>query len=554
MLQTLYIENFAIIENLSIDFEQGLNVFTGETGAGKSIIIGAINCVLGNRASKDFVRSGAEKAKIIASFSNIPKTVSDKLLQNDINFQDEIIIYREISSDGKSVAKINGIPITINFLKELTSELINIHGQHDTQILLKSEKHIEILDSFCDFGNTMDEYSKLYYNIVSNNKKIKQLSENEELKRHKIDLLSYQVNEIEKADLVINEDKDLEEKKAIANNSKKFLSSLTEAKIFLLGDDDNQGGLDLVSCAINSLFDVTKLDTEVEQIYNKMIEQKFELECLTTLIEQKLNAFDVNLDSIELINDRLDEINKLKRKYGFSIEVILDSLEQYKSELSELTFSEEKIKELQQENSVFKQKIYDIADKITEIRKKSAKILEKKISEELEFLQMPNVVVEINITTSKYTSNGNNIVEILISTNKGEPPKSIAKIASGGELSRIMLALKNVFAQKDDIQTLIFDEIDTGVSGKSAQKIGLKLKQVSEFKQVICITHLAQIASLAKTNYLIQKQTVKDKTFTVVNKLDFEQKVLEIARIIGTEDITQNAIETAKEMISIGNK
>lgn len=549
MLQSLYIENFAIIEQISVDFEQGLNIFTGETGAGKSIVIGAINAVLGNRTSKEMVRTGAEKAKIIASFNNISNSTKQKLELYDIHIKgDEIIIYREISNDGKSVSKINSIPITLNNLRDITSELINVHGQHDTQILLKTEKHIEILDSFCNFGQLLENYKQLYYKIIQNKKTIKELSSDDEYKKHRIDLLSFQINEIANADIKVGEDEDLEQKRVLAINSKKYIQSLQRAKNLLSGEE-NLGVCDLFASSINELQTISALDNEVLDIYNKSIEIQAETENIISVIDKKLNAVDFSLNDLEQIEDRLNEINTIKKKFGLSIEQFYEYCEKAKSELENLNFSEQKIIMLSDENNVLKQQIFEIAEKINEIRQKAALELENKIKIELEFLQMPNVLIKIDIKKGKYTSIGNDNVEMLISTNLGEPPKSISKIASGGELSRIMLALKNVFSEKDEINSLIFDEIDTGVSGKTAQKIGLKLKQVAKLKQVICITHLAQIAALADTNYLISKQTVNERTFTVIKRLDYKEKVEEVARIIGTGTITQATIQMAEEMI-----
>lgn len=550
MLCELYIENLAVIEKASIKFDKGLNVFTGETGAGKSIVIDAINAVLGQRTSKEIVRHDKQKAIITAIFNELNQTVLDKLSYYGYDvLDDELIISREISADSKSSARIMGRPVTVSILKEIGTELINIHGQHDNQILLSPEKHIDILDKYGDFSDLLDKYYECYKNVVMIKREMKKITLDEHEKQQKIDLLTYQTNEINNAKLVIGEDEKLELKLLKIKNKAKIISSLQSALNLLNGYDSDGGAVELCKVATKSIEDITDCFEPSVDIYSRLEGLSAELEELSLEISSQLDDFDYNQNMVDIVESRLDEIHKLKRKYGDSIEDILSFSEKAQNELDQLEFSNKRLLELNEQAKKEYDLLIDYANKITKKRLDVAKRFVDSIKTELEFLDMPNVRVEVKREKVKPNSKGQDSIEFLISTNKGEPPKPIAKIASGGELSRIMLAIKNTLADKDEIDTLIFDEIDTGVSGRAAQKIGLKLSQAARNRQIISVTHLAQIAALADHHFLIEKQSDENNTYTNINKLSYEGRINEVARIMSTDKITDLMLKNAKDMI-----
>lgn len=553
MLCELYIENLAVIEKTSIKFEAGFNVFTGETGAGKSIVIDAINAVLGQRSSKEIVRHNTNKATVIATFSDLSPQVIQKLkeLEYDV-YDDELIIKREISVDGKSSARVMGKPITVGMLKEIGNVLINIHGQHDSQILLSPEKHIDILDKYGEHQDVFNEYYECYKSVVLIKREIKKLTCNEDEKVQKIDLLSYQINEIEESIFTDEEEDQLQNKRLEIKNHAKIFNNLAIAMENLRGNDGDGGAVECLRIAkdnTNEILDVydpiTEIATQIESIFYET--QEIANEILSMIEGCETGGFDINE-----VENRLEEIHSLKRKYGSNESLVTEFLSNAKSELTGITTSDERLLELGKQGTQEFERLLKLGVELTNQRQIASERFVKCITEELVFLDMPNVKLQVQITQQKPSLKGQDIVEFLISTNKGEPPKSIAKIASGGELSRIMLAIKNTLADKDEIQTLIFDEIDSGVSGQAAQKIGLKLKQAGKNRQIISVTHSAQIAALADNHLLIKKSSVGENTFTEVETLDLNGRINAVAKIMGTDKVTDLMIENAKEMILSG--
>lgn len=555
MLCELYIENLAVIEKTDIKFDTGLNVFTGETGAGKSIVIDAINAVLGQRTLKEIVRHNAKKAVISATFKDVSRATLAKLAEygydSDYLENNELLITREISADAKSNARIMGRPVTLGILKEIGTELINIHGQHDNQVLLSPEKHIDILDKYGDFSQLIETYFNCYKNVVLIKRSIKKLAINEQEKAEKIDLLNYQIDEIMNAQLKPNEDEKLLAKQLQIKNQVRILNGLNEAYDALTGQEDI-GAVEICKSATQSLEDISSYYEPSSDFSGRLEGLGVELEELALEISRHIDAFEIHDGSLEAIGDRLDEIHKLKRKYGDTTEKIQQFMEEAQTELDNLELSDKRLIELNQEGTKEYERLLVQAGEITKNRLLASERFVKSITGELVFLDMPNVSLQVKNERVKPNLKGQDSIEFLISTNKGEPPKPIAKIASGGELSRIMLAIKNTLADRDEIQTLIFDEIDTGVSGRAAQKIGLKLSEAATNRQVIAVTHSAQIAALANHHYLIKKENDDKNTYTHVTKLDLEGRVQEVARIMSTDKITDLMLKNAREMI--GNR
>lgn len=553
MLTRLYIENLAVIEQAEIDFDNGLTVFTGETGAGKSIVIDAVNAVLGGRTSKDIVRTGANKAVIIAQFNGLSRNLKLKLNEFGIDADDELIIQREISVDGKSNARILSRPVAISVLKELACDLINIHGQHDNQIIMSVDNHIRILDSYAHTARYLEEYTIKYEEYLSLVKKLESLNIDDTMKAQRIDLLSFQVDEIFSADLSVEEEEELQRKHEAIKNSSKIVENLNSAYEKLFGYEGFQGATDLVSGASYDVSVALNYYEALTALNERMESVSIELSEIASELSDVLENIEFDDDEINRVESRLDELFKLKRKYGQSVTEILEYYNKAKAELEEMSFADEYKEKLTVKINSIRKQLMQMAKKIQIIRKESADEFVKTVSEQLEFLDMPNVRFEIKFSEVELYSLGIDKVEILISTNPGETPKSVSKIASGGELSRIMLAIKNTMADIDDSDTMIFDEIDTGVSGSGSQKIGLVLKQVSKNRQVICVTHSAQIAAQADKHLFISKSVKDDRTYTKVELLDFEGRKQELARIIGTDKITKLTLDNAEEMLKMAN-
>lgn len=553
MLKELYVENLAVIEKMNITFASGLTVFTGETGAGKSILIDAINLVLGQRASKDIVRTGTSKAVVSAVFGGLTAEFRRKLEGFGYESEDgEIMVAREISADGKSTARLMGRPVTVAVLRELGTMLINIHGQHDSQILLSEENHIDILDSYAGAQVLYSTYRKEYERFSRLKSEYQKLNVDEQEKARRIDLLSYQVDEIAQAEAKPGEDEQVESRLGIIRNAAKIAESLNAVYVLLRGYEDDGGVYDSLSRSCDLLEDVAEYHQTLGAFSEELSGKKYEIEEFADKLSAFLDRFDYNAGELEELEERLNELNQLKRKYGATLEEVLEYYDSAKKELETIQLSEQTQAGLLEQMDHQKQRVVKAGQRLSEARRKAGKEFVSGVSKQLAFLDMPNIAMDVRIEKTKYGAKGCDVVEILFSTNKGEALKSISKIASGGELSRIMLAIKSVLAEKDAIDTLIFDEIDTGVSGKSAQKIGLKLREVAAHRQVLCVTHSAQIAALAENNFLIRKSTKYDRTFTSIHSLDDGQKEREVARIMSTGEITDLMLENAKEMISQG--
>lgn len=571
MLKTLYLENLAVIEQMTVNFEVGLTVFTGETGAGKSILIDAINLILGQRSSKDIIRTGEKKAVVSAVFCDVSNDVIKKLNEYGYEIEnDEILISREINIDGKSMARLNCRPVTVSVLKDIGGLLINIHGQHDNQVLLnqenyvdildvyaksnniKEENHLDMLDKFADHTELLNQYKTEYNNYNKIRNKYKKISIDEQEKARRIDLLSFQIDEISQINPKPQEDTILEDRLNTMRNSENISKALNQAYSALYGVDGEGGCYDIISKAYDSLEEVSSYNNDIQSINEQLEAVQYEIEEIVTKISSILETVDYDSYELNQAENRMDDIYSLKRKYGSTVEEIHEYFEKAKKELDSIKMSDQIQRELLLELDDKKKQVMALGKKLSESRQKAGKRFSEQVKKELVFLDMPNVELKVSFNKSKYGAKGCDDVEFLFSTNKGEEPKSIGKIASGGELSRIMLAIKSVLSQKDEIPTLIFDEIDTGVSGASAQKIGLKLKEVSLNRQVLCVTHSAQITALAKNNFLIKKQVENDRTFTKIIKLDEDGKINEVARIMATDKITDLLLENAKEMILSG--
>lgn len=547
MLTSLKIENVAIIESAAIEFGCGLNVLTGETGAGKSIIIDSINAVLGERTSKDIIRTGEDSAKVYAVFEDVSETARDVLSENGIDCEDDVLIVnRVINRDGKNSCRINGVPVTVNMLKAVTRELIDIHGQHDNQALLNPDRHCGFIDSFAGCDELINTYRDSYYALCDVRKKLNSLKTDESTKAQRIDLLQYQINEIEMANITVGERDELIERKNLINNSQKIIKSLNSAYDLLKGDGCG------IDCVSDSAYEIEKAEecfTSLSPVFEKINNIKYDLEDVAQEIRDRLSELDYDEYELDEIESRLDLLYRFSRKYGETEEDILNYLENARKELDEITFSEERIQLLTEKEKELNRVTTELAEKLTKERVSAGNKLSKLISEELEFLDMPNVAFVVSRNATELSENGADEIEFLISANAGETLKPLVKIASGGELSRIMLAIKNVLADADNIGTMIFDEIDTGVSGRAAQKIAMKLRQVSEGRQVICVTHLAQIASQGDVHLFISKSVRDSKTYTEVSVLLDEKRVYEIARIMGGIEITDLQLQSAREML-----
>lgn len=550
MLNQLSIRNVAVIDKLDINLHDGVSVLTGETGAGKSIIIDSINMILGDRANKELVRYGTDKAVVQAVF-DAPKSVINILEENDIDVEDEtVIITRQVTKEGKSAARINGMVVTLNILREISDRLINIHGQHDNQALLTPIRHITFLDAYAD----NEEYINRYKDILSKKreieKKISSLEMDEQEKMQRIDLLEYQVTEIKKASLEKGEEDDLREQRDIYTNAEQITKSVNEAYMNLYEGDEIQSAYDGISIAVNEIFQISDLNPQLKSIYDTLNEIMYSLEDTAHEIKEFGETVEFDEQTLNEIEERLDLISRLKRKYGNSIEEILEYLKKAESELNDIKLSDERTNELKEELKNITKELKEKGNVLTQRRENAAKVLEENIEKSLHELNMEKSKFKVNIENDgTFYDNGMDKVEFLISTNPGEPLKPLVKIASGGELSRIMLAIKSILADSDGVDTMIFDEIDTGVSGKAAMSIAKKLAVIAKNKQVICITHLPQLTAMADNHYLIQKNTDGELASTTLKELDEEGRELELARIIDGGEVTELALSHAKQML-----
>lgn len=550
MLSELYIENLAVIEKATIDFSDKLNVFTGETGAGKSILINGINAILGQRVTKDIVRTGTDKAVISALFTDIGDNVLQVLDELGISAEDgQLFLTREIRSDGGSVARVNSRAVNVSVLKAIGETLVTIHGQHDNQILMAPERHIEILDSYAESEALIEDYHSSFRELQSIAKKINKIKTEQSKKEFRMAELADIVEEINTLNIHEGEDKEIEAELNISKNAVAISEALYMAKQLLSGDDDTDGAVEMTQRASKSVEGYTDIMTEISPIYDRLSSAAIEMEDISEEIGSLLDSLDIDPKRYDYLNQRSDELRRIMKKYGPELDDVLTTLENSQNELDELSGAEQSLDELNKEKERLLAEVSKKAKALSDHRKKAGERFVSMVTEELEFLNMPKVKLVVQQKTGKLTINGMDSIEFLISANLGEEPKPIAKIASGGELSRIMLALKNVIAEKDCIGTLIFDEIDTGVSGRAAQKIGIKLKQISRLRQVLCVTHLAQMAVMADNHLLIEKNIQGDRTVTTVRTLDHEQRKYEIARIMGGENITELMLENAEQYL-----
>lgn len=548
MLIGLKIGNIAVIESAELEFDCGLNVMTGETGAGKSIVIDAINAVLGERTSRELIRSGADSASVYASFADISEE-TQKIL-DDMGIEkmpdNTLVLSRSLSATGKNSCRINGCPATVSALKEIGAGLINIHGQHDSQALLSPDKHCGFIDSLAENAELRAEYRQVFSNLVSVKKELDSLYDTRDEKAARLDYLAFQIDEITAADVKIGEREALSKEKELLQHSGKVIKALENAYSALRSENGILTGVE--DCA-GELERAAKYYDSAENTAKGIRGIAYELADFTAEVRGLIDGFDYNPERLTAINERLDFLYRLSMKYGKDEEDIIAYLEKAQKEKNEIEISDERISELEERLYALSDEIKILSAKLTESRMKAAAEFEKSVKAELEFLDMPKVTFVVDRKQTALTSKGADAIEFLISANPGQEPRPIAKIASGGELSRIMLAIKNVLSDKDNIGTLIFDEIDTGVSGSAAEKIALKLGEVSKGRQVICVTHLARIAAQADCHMKIMKSVDEDKTYTKIETLDFEGRAAEIARISGGGNITALQLETAREML-----
>ncbi len=551
MLSVLKIENIAIIESAEIEFSRGFNVLSGETGAGKSIILDSINAVLGFRTSRELIRTGASEARVTALFSCISENVEDKLTELSLPLTpDKTLLVSRVISPDKNVCKVNNTLTNVSALREIGAELISIHGQQDNRELLNNETHISYIDSIGDLTDLVGDYRACYEELLSLRSQIKRLSGNKEEKARRIDILSYQIDELEMAEINPGEWDSLKNRRTELQNFERIQESLSAAYDALSGGDSYKGAVEMVSGAFRELSSIAKFSNEIQAISEKIGDLYYELSDVADTVRDSISGDGYNPLELEEIENRLDLLYKLSKKYGETEEDMLDFLEKAKKELSEISLSDEVLDELKIKYSRKLTEAESLAKALSEKRKAEAEIFCERVCDELRFLDMPSVQFLVDFKEVELCENGIDSVEFLISANVGEIPKPIAKIASGGELSRIMLALKTVLAHKDKIPTMIFDEIDAGVSGRAALKVASKLKNVSNGKQVLCVTHLAQLMSYADSHYLIEKAVREGKTYTGVTLLDLEGRKKEIARITSGGEITQTQLDNALEMIN----
>ena len=554
MLSCLQIENVAVIQKAEVHFQPGLNVLTGETGAGKSILIDSINAILGNRTSKDLVRTGASKAVIRASFAQIPDVVLDKLEAAGYERSAELLLSREITAEGKSSCRINGMPTTAAVLRELCGGLININGQHDSVGLLNPAHHLSILDDYAQNAKLYQEYYVLYRSLVKVKKELDAMITDEAEKQRRIDLLSYQVQEIEEAGLTAGEEQTLEARRKVLANASTIRDRVAKAHALLSGDDDTPGAVDLLGEASNAMDTAAQLDESLSGVSGTLMDLYYSAKDAAVELIDRLDAYDTNDAELDEIEQRLDLLYRLKRKYGDTVEDIIAFGQKAQEELEQIQFSEQRHDQLQAE----KLRLYGLArekaEALTQTRLKAFDELNARITDTLQFLNMPGVRMTLHHARGPLASHGQDSVEFYISTNAGEAPKPLARIASGGELSRITLAIKNALADRDAVPTVIYDEIDSGVSGKAAGRIGEVLRQSAQGHQILCITHTAQIAALADCHLLIQKNVTNDRTYTEIHPLDTEGRVEALARLISGDHVTELSRANAREMLGTGRQ
>lgn len=550
MLRELSIENLAVIEKASIAFDDKLNVFTGETGAGKSILIGGINAILGGRVSKDIVRAGTEKAVVTGLFDDLPESVKAKLGDNGFAVDDELLLQRDIHADGKSTARINGRATTVAILRDIASELIDIHGQHDNRLLMDGDNQREILDSYGKNSGLLSEYATAFKEFSALSRKIKEVSRKKTESLEKAELLRERLEELDRYNFSADEEETVKQKIEELRNAEYISENLYNAQTAISGDDDTDGAYSMLEHCKNSVSSLSETIPELDKLAERISDMLVELEDIREEIVQRIPDEDEDTAGmLGVLEERLSVILRLQRKYGTDLAQILENSEKWRNELYEIDNGDDIIEELTEKKKEAGEKVKRLATELTSRRKKAADELAKQISAELTFLDMPDIRLVFDISQDKVTLSGMDKVEMLISVNKGEDLKPMSKIASGGELSRIMLAVKNVLAETDKLHTMIFDEIDTGISGRAAAKVGLKLHEAAENRQILCVTHLAQIAAMADTQLLIKKTSDEKRTYTGITKLDFEGRKREIARIISGDENDPISLENAEMLL-----
>ncbi|WP_283607472.1 DNA repair protein RecN [Faecalispora anaeroviscerum] len=555
MLSQLYIENVAVIEKCGLDFNAGFNVLTGETGAGKSILIDSIGAILGERTSRELIRTGASSAFVSAVFSAPNGHVLQKLTELGYSADEEgnVLIQREISQTGKNTCRINGRPATVSVLKEVAPFLVNIHGQHESYQLLSPDLHIRYIDRVGELLPLLDEYQHAYRNMCRIRDELQAFDLDESQKERRMDLLKYQIQELEEAALRSGEQEQLAAKRTLYRNSERLAEQFQRARALLDGEEEG-GVLSAVSQINSALIDAVRYLPSIESLADRFQNVEYELQDCSAELNKTAELLDYDPAELEEIENRLDFLYRLSLKYGETEEDMLNYLENCRAELQNIELSEERLAKLNEEYESAKEEAIRLAKLLSAQRKKSAGGFIESVKQELQFLNMPGVSFEVEQERCPLNVTGCDKIQFLLSTNPGEPPKPVAKIASGGELSRIMLAIKTVLAGKDEVDTLIFDEVDTGISGSAAQKVGLKLRQAAKGRQVICVTHLAQIAALAQNHLLIQKQQQQDRTFTEITPLDAEGRANELARIMGGFPVTELMRENAREMLRLAKQ
>lgn len=549
MLVLLHIENIAVIEQADISFQSGFNALTGETGAGKSIVIDAISAILGQRAYRDAIRTGANKAFISAVFQDVPEY--SWFSENGVPYeQGEVLIQREIHADGKNVCRVNGIPVTVSILRGLGNQLIQIHGQHDSAQLFDEANHLSMLDAFADHNDLILRYQDAFHEMDAIRKQIRSLQMDEAEKARRMETLSHQIQEIQRANLKVGEDEELEEKRRLMRSGEKLMTALSEAAGALYGGDDTEGASGLVSVAKQALASVASVSGEVEEAFRQVEELSYSLLDAAERVRDLRDSFDFSPGELEAVESRLDVIHRLRRKYGVTCADILSYMQKCQKELDEIQMSDDTIAGLQVEFRKKAKIAKELAAELTAARTRAAREFETRLITELRQLDMPRVQFVCELLTLKHLEEtGGDGCRFMMSANVGEELRQMNRVASGGELARIMLAMKNVLSEKDHIPTMIFDEVDTGVSGRAAQKVAEKLHSVARGKQVLCVTHLPQIAAMADTHFLISKAEQQGRTYTSVTPLDLEGRKAEIARLIGGAKITENTLMSAEEML-----
>ena len=549
MLRLLHIENIAVIERAEISFDKGFNILTGETGAGKSIVIDAISAILGERAYRDMIRTGATKASVQAIFSDVPRLTWFE--ENGVEHDGELVIHREIFLDGKNICRVNGVLVNVTVLRKLGVQLINIHGQHDSASLFDEENHLHFLDSFADNESLRQSYSEKYRTVSDLRHQIQRMTMDEGEKLRRMETLRYQIEEISRASLTVGEDEELEQRRKLLQNAEKLSDCIEEATACLYGGDDTDGAASLLAQAHRSLGKLSRYTDSYQALHSRVEDLMYQAQDVAEEVRDALGDLSYSADELEQIEARLDVIHRLRRKYGACCADILAYLENAKAELDQIEFADDHLERLKIKLKKAEREAWDAALTLRNNRKAAAEAMSARILTELSQLDMPRVQFQCHFEELELTANGADTIAFYMSANAGEALKPMSKVASGGELARIMLAMKNVLAERDQVATLIFDEVDTGVSGRAAQRVAEKLKAVAAHKQVLCVTHLPQLAALADTHLLIAKDERQGRTYTSVTPLNFEGRKRELARIIGGANITKTTLKSAEEMLSV---